>query len=130
MQAIPIGLMKRDLMAIAPTGEGKTLAYLIPILQFVMPLERIHGPNSDRGPYAIVLVPSRELAEQIEEEFIKISKSLNITAFTAVGGRQIDLQAMALEKGCEILIGTPGRVKELLEKHFLSLERLSWVVID
>jgi ATP-dependent RNA helicase DDX23/PRP28 len=59
MQAIPIGLLKKDLMAIAPTGEGKTMAYLIPIIQFVMPLERLNAHNSDKGPYAIIMVPSR-----------------------------------------------------------------------
>ena len=65
MQAITIGLDKRDLIAIAPTGEGKTLAYLIPIINFILPLERIVGSNSEKGPYAIILSPSRELAEQM-----------------------------------------------------------------
>jgi ATP-dependent RNA helicase DDX23/PRP28 len=65
MQAIPIGMMHKDLMAIAPTGEGKTLAYLLPIIQFLLPLERMNMNNFDEGPYALVLVPTRELAEQI-----------------------------------------------------------------
>lgn len=117
-------------MAIAPTGQGKTLAYLIPIFQFVMPLERCRGLNCDKGPYALVLVPSRELAEQIEVQYLKISSELQLSVFTAIGGHQIELQSISLSKGCELLIGTPGRVKELLEKGYLSLERLTWVVID
>ncbi len=65
MQAITIGFQMKDLIAIAPTGEGKTLAYLVPIINFILPLERITGVNSDKGPYAVILAPSRELAEQI-----------------------------------------------------------------
>ena len=59
MQAITIGFQMKDLIAIAPTGEGKTLAYLVPIINFILPLERVVGINSDKGPYAIILAPSR-----------------------------------------------------------------------
>ena len=59
MQAIPIGIMHKDLMAIAPTGEGKTLAYLFPMINFLIPLERMNMSNFDNGPYALVLVPTR-----------------------------------------------------------------------
>ena len=59
MQAITIGFQMKDLIAIAPTGEGKTLAYLIPIINFILPLERITGTNGDKGPYALILAPSR-----------------------------------------------------------------------
>jgi len=59
MQAIPIGMSLKDLMAIAPTGEGKTLAYLLPIVQFLLPLERLNMNNFDSGPYALILVPTR-----------------------------------------------------------------------
>ena len=111
MQAVPIGMTHRDLMAIAPTGEGKTLAYLLPIIQFVLPLERLKMSNFDNGPYALILVPTRELAEQVEQEFQRIAKGLGLTSFVGVGGHQFDLQAIELSKGCEVLIGTPGRVK-------------------
>ena len=59
MQSIPIGLNFKDLVAIAPTGEGKTLGYLIPVMEFVKKYERLTPQNSAKGPYAIVLVPSR-----------------------------------------------------------------------
>lgn len=59
MQSIPIGMMHKDLMAIAPTGEGKTLGYLFPIIQFLLPLERLNMNNFDQGPYALILVPTR-----------------------------------------------------------------------
>lgn len=59
MQALTIGFQMKDLIAIAPTGEGKTLAYLLPILNFILPLERITGVNNEKGPYALILAPSR-----------------------------------------------------------------------
>ena len=130
MQSIPIGMAHKDLMAIAPTGEGKTLGYLFPIIHFLLPLERLSMANFDQGPYALVLVPSRELAEQIQQEFIKFTRDTSLTSFVAVGGRQFEMQAIELSKGCDILLGTPGRVKEFIEKHQLSLERLSWCVVD
>lgn len=77
----------------------------------------------------MILVPSRELAEQIEDEFEKI-KYGNITALRVVGGTQLDMQWTAIQRGVDVIIGTPGRIKELLEKGYLSLERCSWVVID
>lgn len=77
-----------------------------------------------------MVVPTRELAEQIYEEFKKITRGLSLKAFVAVGGYQFELQAIELSKGCELLIATPGRVKEFIDKHQLSLERLSWCVID
>lgn len=67
MQSIPIGFECKDMVAIAPTGEGKTLGFLIPALHHVENLERLNAANSDKGPYVIILVPSRELAEQIED---------------------------------------------------------------
>ena len=59
MQAIPIGMAHKDLMAIAPTGEGKTMAYLLPIINFINPLQHMNMSNFDKGPYALVLVPTR-----------------------------------------------------------------------
>lgn len=88
MQAVPIGLSLRDLMAIAPTGEGKTLAYLLPIIQFMLPLERLNMESFEKGPYALIVVPTRELAEQIHAEFARITRGLGLRAFVAVGGYQ------------------------------------------
>ena len=99
MQAIPIGLLQKDLIGLAPTGEGKTLAYLIPALQFIVPLERINPSNSSEGPYVLIMVPSRELAEQIETEFNKISNGLGVNCVVLVGGKQIEFQALSLQKG-------------------------------
>ena len=65
MQSIPIGFENKDMVSIAPTGEGKTLGFLIPVLHHLQTLPRINGTNSESGPHAIILVPSRELAEQI-----------------------------------------------------------------
>jgi ATP-dependent RNA helicase DDX23/PRP28 len=130
MQSIPIGMCHKDLMAIAPTGEGKTLGYLFPIIHFLLPLERLSMANFDEGPYALVLAPTRELAEQIEEEFRRFTKGLGLSSFVGVGGRQFELQAVELSRGCELLVGTPGRVREFVERRQLSLQRLSWCVVD
>ena len=65
MQTIPIGILKKDLIGLAPTGSGKTLAYLLPALQFILGHEKVTARNSDEGPYVLILVPSRELADQI-----------------------------------------------------------------
>lgn len=86
------------------------MGFLIPVLHHVENLPRINGSNSESGPYVIILGPSRELAEQIEDEFNRI-KYGDVTAVRIVGGVQLDFQALDIQKGCDIIIGTPGRVK-------------------
>ena len=75
------------------------------------------------------MVPSRELAEQIFDEFNRITYN-NIHAIHVIGGKQFDLQVLDIQKGCDILIGTPGRIKELIDKNCLRLQRTFWAVID
>ncbi|EPQ11456.1 Putative ATP-dependent RNA helicase DDX23 [Myotis brandtii] len=76
-QAIPIGLQNRDIIGVAETGSGKTAAFLIPLLVWITTLPKIDRiEESDQGPYAIILAPTRELAQQIEEETIKFGKPL------------------------------------------------------
>lgn len=74
MQAIPVGLDKRDLVGIAPTGMGKSCAFLVPMIDFFMYLPKIVGEAVNDGPYGLILAPTRELAIQIESEFIRLSK--------------------------------------------------------
>jgi len=74
MQAIPVALDKRDLVGIAPTGMGKSCAFLTPMIDFFMNLPKIEGESINDGPYGLILAPTRELALQIENEFINLSK--------------------------------------------------------
>lgn len=93
MQSIPIGIEEKDMVAIAPTGQGKTLGFLIPALNHVEKFDRLTAVNSDLGPYVVILVPSRQLAEQIQDEFLRI-RYQGITAARVVGGVQLDFQAL------------------------------------
>ena len=109
-QAIPIGLAKRDIIGIAETGSGKTAAFVIPLLCYMLQLPKIYISRvDDEGPLAIVMAPTRELAQQIEEECIKLSKFTEFRTACVVGGQSIEDQGFKLRKGVEIVIGTPGR---------------------
>ncbi|XP_048005219.1 probable ATP-dependent RNA helicase DDX23 [Leguminivora glycinivorella] len=130
-QAIPIGLQNRDIIGVAETGSGKTLAFLIPLLTWIQSLpknERME--DADQGPYAIILAPTRELAQQIEEETNKFGVPLGITSVVVVGGLSREEQGFKLRLGCEIVIATPGRLIDVLENRYLVLNRCTYVVLD
>ncbi|KOB70418.1 DEAD box ATP-dependent RNA helicase [Operophtera brumata] len=130
-QAIPIGLQNRDIIGVAETGSGKTLAFLIPLLTWIQSLpksERLE--DADQGPYAIILAPTRELAQQIEEETSKFGIPLGITSVVVVGGLSREEQGFKLRLGCEIVIATPGRLIDVLENRYLVLNRCTYVVLD
>ncbi|KAM3960140.1 putative ATP-dependent RNA helicase DDX23 [Aphomia sociella] len=130
-QAIPIGLQNRDIIGVAETGSGKTLAFLIPLLTWIQSLpksERLE--DADQGPYAIILAPTRELAQQIEEETNKFGIPLGITSVVVVGGLSREEQGFKLRMGCEIVIATPGRLIDVLENRYLVLNRCTYVVLD
>uniref|UniRef100_A0AAZ3RDM4 Probable ATP-dependent RNA helicase DDX23 n=1 Tax=Oncorhynchus tshawytscha TaxID=74940 RepID=A0AAZ3RDM4_ONCTS len=130
-QAIPIGLQNRDIIGVAETGSGKTAAFLIPLLVWITTLpkdERIE--DSDQGPYAVILAPTRELAQQIEEETLKFGKPLGIRTVAVIGGISREDQGFRLRMGCEIVIATPGRLIDVLENRYLVLGRCTYVVLD
>jgi ATP-dependent RNA helicase DDX23/PRP28 len=91
-QAIPLGLINRDLIGVAETGSGKTAAFLIPILAFITKLPKLSDENAMNGPYALVLAPTRELALQIEQEAKKFATPLGFTCVSLVGGHGLDEQ--------------------------------------
>lgn len=122
MQTIPIGLERKDLIGIAPTGSGKSAAFLIPLISYLQTLPRQDDKTCHNGPYALILAPARELAIQIDEEFQRLSQGTGLRSFVVVGGRREEEQAVHLKKGIEVLIGTPGRIKECLSKKFLLLD--------
>ncbi|XP_041780501.1 probable ATP-dependent RNA helicase DDX23 [Anopheles merus] len=130
-QAIPIGLQNRDIIGIAETGSGKTLAFLIPLLTWIQSLPKIDRlETADQGPYAIILAPTRELAQQIEEETQKFGTPLGIRTVVVVGGLSREEQGFRLRLGCEIVIATPGRLIDVLENRYLVLNQCTYIVMD
>ncbi|WFC99304.1 RNA helicase [Malassezia yamatoensis] len=129
-QAIPIGLERRDLIGIAETGSGKTASFVIPMLAHVAKLPRLNEDNAQLGPYALIMSPTRELAQQIEAEALKLVSRLGIRVVSVVGGRDVSEQAYHLQRGAEIVIATPGRLKDLLEQRIVMLGQCHYLVLD
>ncbi|KAK3108432.1 hypothetical protein FSP39_007859 [Pinctada imbricata] len=130
-QAIPIGLQNRDIIGVAETGSGKTAAFLIPLLKWITSLPKMERmEHIDQGPYAIILAPTRELAQQIEEETIKFAQHLSIRTVAIIGGISREEQGFKLRQGCEIVIATPGRLIDVLENRYLVLSQCTYVVMD
>jgi len=130
-QAIPIGLTNRDIIGVAETGSGKTAAFLIPLLVWIQSLPKMTRiEEADQGPYAIIMAPTRELAQQIEEETNKFGEPLGIRTVAVIGGLSREEQGFKLRLGCEIVIATPGRLIDVLENRYLVLSRCTYIVMD
>ncbi|CAA7271780.1 unnamed protein product [Cyclocybe aegerita] len=129
-QAIPIGLQNRDIIGIAETGSGKTAAFVIPMLAFISSLPPFTDDNRHLGPYSLILAPTRELAQQIESEARKFASPLGYKCVSIVGGRAVEEQQFNLREGAEIIIATPGRLKDVIERHVLVLSQCRYVVMD
>ncbi|KII89218.1 hypothetical protein PLICRDRAFT_110064 [Plicaturopsis crispa FD-325 SS-3] len=129
-QAIPIGLQNRDIIGIAETGSGKTAAFVIPMLAFISDLPPFTDDNRHLGPYALIMAPTRELAQQIEGEARKFASPLGFRCVSIVGGRAVEEQQFNLREGAEIIIATPGRLKDVIERHVLVLSQCRYVVMD
>ncbi|GLD96718.1 hypothetical protein PINS_up005401 [Pythium insidiosum] len=140
MQAIPIGLQRRDVIGIAETGSGKTAAFIIPMIAYLYALPAtMIARTGEQGPLALVMAPTRELALQIEQEAIKLckftavglaEKQHPIRTLSVVGGQSIEDQAFKLRQGVDIIIGTPGRLMDCMENHYLVLNQCNYVVLD
>ncbi|GAW81468.1 ATP-dependent RNA helicase [Plasmodium gonderi] len=130
MQTIPALMCGRDVIAIAETGSGKTLSYLFPLMRHVL-----HQPplrNND-GPIAIILTPTRELSKQVKNEAKVYCKAVNLKILAVYGGSNIGSQLNSLKRGVEILVGTPGRIIDILtisNCKVTNLNRVSFVVLD
>ena len=121
--AIPEVLAGRDVVASAQTGTGKTAAFALPTLQ------RIAG-KSGRGPHALVVTPTRELAAQIDDVVKVVCQKTGQRAVIVMGGAKFDKQIAALEKGCDLLVATPGRLLDLMEHNHVSLAGVEVLVLD
>lgn len=122
-QSIPIALERRDLLAIAQTGTGKTAAFALPILQLL-------ANNKKNGIKSLILSPTRELAIQISESFAAYGKHTPLKHAVVFGGVPIGSQISTLKKGVDILIATPGRLLDLLNQRVLSLAQIEILVLD
>ncbi|XP_061659923.1 probable ATP-dependent RNA helicase DDX46 isoform X1 [Syngnathoides biaculeatus] len=129
-QAIPAIMSGRDLIGIAKTGSGKTIAFLLPMFRHIMdqrPLEESEGPIS------VIMTPTRELALQITKECKKFSKSLGLRVVCVYGGTGISEQIAELKRGAEIIVCTPGRMIDMLGANsgrVTNLRRATYVVLD
>jgi superfamily II DNA/RNA helicase len=121
-RTLPILLAGRDLVGVAQTGTGKTLAFLLPILQGLEP------GGSD--PQAVVVCPTRELAIQDAGEAEKLGKKLGLKTLLAYGGTSSGYQKQGLADGCDILVGTPGRLLDFVTSAWLSLRKVRFLVLD
>lgn len=120
-QIIPEILKQRDVIGLAETGTGKTAAFLVPLIERIL---------AGRENQILVLTPTRELALQIEDEFRKLSRGMRMYSVTCIGGVNIRPQMKALRHRNEMIIGTPGRVLDLINRGILNMEDVSTVVLD
>ena len=120
---IPQALTGRDVIGQAQTGTGKTAAFLIPFMN------RWRG-NKVIGPQALVLAPTRELVLQVAQEADRLAPSRRFITVAVYGGRRLGGQAQQLQAGCSLLIGTPGRILDHLQRGTLTLEHVRYLVLD
>lgn len=127
LAAIPAVLAKKDLMAGAQTGTGKTAAFALPLLHQIL---QAKDSNNAESIQVLVLTPTRELAQQVHASFVKYSAKLPIQSVVAYGGASINVQLDALKQGCDVLVATPGRLLELIMKNLIDLNSLKTLVLD
>jgi ATP-dependent RNA helicase DeaD len=120
-RAIPLLLEGKDIIGQAQTGTGKTAAFGIPIVEMV---------NTRSGVQALIVTPTRELAIQVAEEISKIGKYRRVRTLPIYGGQSIDRQIRALRQGVHVVIGTPGRLLDHLNRKTLNLQNIKMVVLD
>jgi ATP-dependent RNA helicase RhlE len=126
-QAIPAVLAGRDLMAAAQTGTGKTAGFALPLLQRLV----MEGPQvASNSVRVLVLVPTRELAEQVHVSFREYGASLPLRTSVAYGGVSINPQMMKLRKGLDVLVATPGRLLDLHRQNAVKFDQLLTLVLD
>ena len=120
-EAIPAGLLGKDVIGIANTGTGKTMAFAIPVLNKLM---------KDELSRALIIAPTRELANQIEAECREISRGSGINSAILIGGSPMRIQLRDLQRKPQIVIGTPGRIKDHIDRRTIDISRFNIVVLD
>ncbi len=120
-QSIPHLIEGKDVIGIANTGTGKTAAFLIPLINKIM---------QDPKQKVLIIVPTRELAQQIHEEFMGFSRGLRMFSVQCIGGASINNQIYGLQRQHNFVIGTPGRLKDLIDRRYLDLSKFHNIVLD
>lgn len=131
MQVIPALMCGRDIIGVAQTGSGKTLAYILPVVR--QALHQLPDREGGYPPVGLIVAPTRELALQIQRECNIFCKAVGITSVCAFGGGPMGEQLSALKKGCEILVGTPGRLIDVLTTSngkITNLRHVTFLVLD
>lgn len=119
-RAIPIGIQGKDMVGIAQTGTGKTLAFAIPLLQRL-------SSTKGRG---LILLPTRELAIQVDETLQKLGRSIGLKTAVLIGGASMHMQISALRRNPHIIVATPGRLNDHLEQRTITLEKVNTLILD
>jgi ATP-dependent RNA helicase DDX46/PRP5 len=130
MQAIPAIMSGRDVIGVAKTGSGKTIAFLLPMFRHIRDQRPLEGSD---GPVGLIMTPTRELATQIHKECKPFLKAMHLRAVCAYGGAPIKDQIADLKRGAEIIVCTPGRMIDLLAANsgrVTNLRRVTYVVLD
>lgn len=123
--SFPFIINNRDFIGRAKTGTGKTLAFALPVIESILK----EGPEPSKLPRVLVLTPTRELAQQVAGEFSKLGNDL-IGSTAVFGGTPIQRQIYELRRGPDVVIGTPGRVLDLIGSGWLRVEKLRTIVLD
>ncbi|MEM7190716.1 MAG: DEAD/DEAH box helicase [Pseudomonadota bacterium] len=126
-QAIPLALAGHDIMGLAQTGTGKTLAFGLPLIEHLLAQPGKPAPKTVK---ALILAPTRELVNQISENLRKYTKKTKLKINTVVGGQSINKQIHFLQGGTDILVATPGRLIDLMERKAVDLSRVRQLVLD
>jgi ATP-dependent RNA helicase RhlE len=130
VQAIPVALAGGDLMAGAQTGTGKTAAFALPLLQKLLPLASASASPAKHPVRALILVPTRELAIQVEESVRAYAKHTPLRTLVVYGGVDIKTQTPHLKTGIEVLVATPGRLLDHIEQKTVQLNQVQMLVLD
>ncbi|QHE77375.1 DEAD/DEAH box helicase [Hydrogenophaga sp. PBL-H3] len=129
-QAIPVVLQGRDVMGAAQTGTGKTAAFTLPLLQRMMKHENASTSPARHPVRALVLLPTRELADQVAEQVKLYAKYTQLRSMVVFGGMDMKPQTLELKKGVEVLVATPGRLLDHIEAKNCVLNQVEYVVLD
>lgn len=129
MQAIPAALTGKSLLVSADTGSGKTASFLVPVITYCAN-NSLQNSSNGRRPRAIVLEPTRELCIQVEEQAKMLGKGLPFKTALVVGGDPMAGQLYRIQEGVELIVGTPGRLIDLLTKHDIELDDIMIFVLD
>lgn len=120
-ELVPLALTGKDILGQAKTGTGKTAAFALPLLHMVQKGDRFS---------ALILAPTRELAVQIKQDFDDLGAKTGLKALAIYGGQSIRVQAERLAKGPEIIVGTPGRIQDMVQRGYLNLHNVKFAVLD